>query len=282
MFADYKTLVIRDYQRKKRSSLLPLSLVKPSPAELKELCKAICNERFTRKDEKALKAFFGNFSDMESCLKAIDRFENDRLKPLANFLEGRTSDTKDKNIEVLAWLIDFEPRPYEFGRKYDATEPSQTDPVTIDPGDGAEQGSANGTAPPKAPTINWKKLVISSAAAFILLAGFYWLGANKPTASIIIGHQACMYWHEDHYEPISCQDHADTLVVALDSSRLTHFRKITRPDTITAHSIGKIWYARYRKDYEFYTSDGLHPMDPNLRLRPLTEYIIAHHIRPAP
>ncbi len=89
-----------------------------------------------------------------------------------------------------------------------------------------------------------------------------------------------MFWDEDHYQPISCKQHGDTLVVALDSNKLVHFRKITQPDTITTNAIGTIWYVKYRKGYEFYTADGYHPIDPQLRLRPITEYIIRNHIHP--
>ncbi|HEX3935822.1 MAG TPA: hypothetical protein VHW43_14165 [Puia sp.] len=88
-----------------------------------------------------------------------------------------------------------------------------------------------------------------------------------------------MFWADDHYQPVSCnQKLGDTVIIALDSEKLAHFRKITRPDTITDAAIGHVWYVRYRGAYEFYTTGGYHPLDPNLRLRPITNFIITRHI----
>ncbi len=90
-----------------------------------------------------------------------------------------------------------------------------------------------------------------------------------------------MFWAGDHYQQTSCSQHfTDTLIIALDSEKLMHFRKITQPDTITEKSKGLVWYVRYNGSLEFYTSGGFHPIDPRLRLKPITEYMIRKYIHP--
>jgi len=92
-----------------------------------------------------------------------------------------------------------------------------------------------------------------------------------------------MFWAGDHYQSISCTQHfVDTLVVALDSEKIIHFKKITRPDTITLNAVGCVWYVKYRGDIEYYTSDGFHPIDPQLRLKPITPYMIRKYIHAQP
>jgi hypothetical protein len=88
-----------------------------------------------------------------------------------------------------------------------------------------------------------------------------------------------MFWADDHYQPISCNQKVDNVqVIALDSVNLYHFKKITLPDTITLNAIGFVWYAKYRGTIEFYTDSGFHPIDPGLRLKRITAYMIRKYI----
>jgi hypothetical protein len=90
-----------------------------------------------------------------------------------------------------------------------------------------------------------------------------------------------MYWAGDHYEQVSCnQKLGDTMVIALDTFKLRHFKKITRPDTITGYSLGRVWYIKMDGRVEFYTADGHHPIQQQRRLKPLSDYIIFKYIRP--
>ncbi len=90
-----------------------------------------------------------------------------------------------------------------------------------------------------------------------------------------------MYWAGDHYQQISCsQKQGGTLVIPLDSERLVHFKKITRPDTITENALGSIWYVKFHGAYECYTFPGYHPIDTSLKLRPLTDFVLIKHLHP--
>ncbi|UOU99424.1 hypothetical protein MUU74_05550 [Chryseobacterium daecheongense] len=105
---------------KKEKGKLSLNLVAPTPAKLKQECSIVYSERYKEKDGKTLRLFFLPKDDSTDYGISIRNTDTDRFKPLSNFLKGKTSETEDKNIELLAWLIDFEPRPYNFKFNYEA------------------------------------------------------------------------------------------------------------------------------------------------------------------
>jgi hypothetical protein len=89
----------------------------------------------------------------------------------------------------------------------------------------------------------------------------------------------CMYWSEDHYKPIACnQKIPNAMIIALDTAKLKTFKKITMPDTITYLDIGKVWYSKIDGKIEYYTSGGEHPIVFDHRLKPVTKYIIDKYI----
>lgn len=271
--------------------MLPPALVRPSPARLRNLCSRICEERFKPKDLKTLQTFFGACSDKASGLEAIGRYETDRFKALGNFLKGKTTTPDDKIVELLAWLIDFMPRPYDYEGSYPieedetgqqiAQKPSNRTDISVPESPIKEPIEPKETAP-SLPVGSPKKrlkrrtapLVIAASILTLGAAGIYWF-ANRPDAG------ACMFWSGDHYQSIPCNQHVDNVVIIpIDSKKIAHFRKITRPDTISENALGSIWYAKYRNGYECYTAPGYHPIDTNQRLRLLNDYTLLKYIRP--
>ncbi|MGJ7031078.1 hypothetical protein [Niabella hirudinis] len=304
MFPDYTKLVLRDYEKKRAANQLTLRLSQPTTSRLKEECIEVCTRRYSRRDGGALNLFFGEGDDPAVVLKKIERCDPDRLKPLLNFIKGKTAGTDHKNVELLAWLIDFELRPFQIGRRYDTDVQEQKgvelterngndgteaeDPPTTPVEAGLavavkEQDTAESPEPPK-PVAAKPRFNLKPAGAVIVaaLAGIaiYWLVKTKEAPiPMRLGMEACMYWTGDCYRQVPCnQKRGDTLIVALDPEKLKHFRKITRPDTITKNAKGRVWYLKINGAIEFYTGGGYHPVDPRLRLKPVTDYIIRKYI----
>jgi hypothetical protein len=277
MFADYISLVVAVYQKKREAGVLPPALVHPSPARLRAACMAVCEDRFDRKDLSTLRTFFGQVSDKRTCLQAIDNLDTEKFKPLGNFLKGATTTPDDKIIEILAWLIDFTPRPYEFGRKYPEDRSEQksiAQPSNSDEGMPAPKN-------PKALALRDKRhksrrILLPLIVLILVAIGLYWLARKNHN-----GKEACMFWVGDHYQPIFCDGKAGSaFIIPLDSGKMVHFRKITREDTITEDALGSIWYANINGIYECYTAPGFHPIDTSLKLKLLTDYVLLKHIRP--
>lgn len=285
LLVEYISLVRLDYEKKRESKALAPSLIRPSPAKLKRECLAVCDERYDRKDEKMLRDFFGKGGDKIAWLQAIKRCDRDRFRPLVNFIKGSIDLPADKNIELLAWLIDYQGRPCEYGPYSGSDGPgiaytAGSRQTSEKPGEFPHELSVDQEEKKDPSTIKSKKdssnarriKIIVTVTIVLAAAGIYWLSR---------GAQACMYWAGDHFQQVSCsKKFDDTLVIGLNTEKLIHFKKITRPDTITENSIGKVWYVKYNGNYEFYTDSGSHPIDPELRLKPITGYIIRNHTPP--
>lgn len=113
LFIDYKKHVFNQYEDAKRKSQLSENLVRPTPAKIRAECLLVLKERYNQQhDAKSLRLFFGCQKSLTEWEREIKRIDTDRFKPLTNFLKGKTRDTEDKNIELLAWLINIQPRPY--------------------------------------------------------------------------------------------------------------------------------------------------------------------------
>lgn len=304
MFADYTKLILRDYEHKKAENQLPLNLSNPTPARLRDECLIACKERFYRKDEKTLRDFFGQTGDHAAYLRIINNCDINRFKPLINFLKKPTIRTDEKNIELLAWLIDFKPRPYEMGT---VNIPDETgNEVGGDserPNDVGSEGVQNGApeiygAPPVPPSSKTsllpskRKFYFKTEVFYIgivilgLIGVFIYRSNRDDKTALIMGHTMptsgyCMYWAGDHYEPSPCTPkRGDTLLVDLDSAKLFRFKKITRPETITKDDIGRVAYIKLDGRIEYYTDTGFHPVYTHKRLKPLTRYIYEKYILP--
>jgi hypothetical protein len=291
LYRDYEILVMQDYEKKKAGNALHSGLAEPTPAGIRDACRAIWLERYHKSDEKTLKEFFKYHGEASAWPRIIDEYPTGKFKALMKFLNKETDSTRRTNMELLAWLIDFRPRPFVFGltitvRQAEENqvkgrdEKEQEATVQTSPETNSERLEWAGQEPierQKRKIYYWIALwlfpIIVSAAVI-----YFWSSSNKSSKMMLTGYEKCMFWDEDRYQLISCQKHGDTLVTPFDSVLFMHFRKILQPDTISASSIGKLWYIRYRGQYEYYTADGAHPIDPQLRLRPLTRFILDRHI----
>ncbi len=296
MFRDYENAVVAYYKARKANQTLPRLLSKPTPAGLRKQCIMVCQERYNKTDDLRLREFFEHGGDKSAFLQAISRYDIDKFRPLINFLSGRSGTTAEINIELLAWLLDFQPRPYN--EHYDYVDPEMLEVkedekmVVEDDGGEMEEESSSVEDEPAVRVAEltkrgfnfslWKSAAVITLLAAATLGIRYYSGrVTKPQGPLSGGHQvypgpeACMFWNGDHYDTISCKQKLEgTLVVALDPEKVSHFRMITRPDTITEQSVRKVWYAKHNRKVEFFTGDGFHPVDPQLRLKPATDYMI--------
>lgn len=293
IFRDYQQLVMRTYERKKANNTLPHGLMHLTPAKLKDECMKRCTKDVSRRDEKVIRDFCGDLNESRSYRAIIQRCDTDKFRPLVNYLKGKSDSTEEKNIELLAWLIDFRDRPWEIGKEISGDDDMDTGPVlNTAPETGGVETTTVGppltggvekdpvvpgekeSDSPKTGRKSTKTLAAAVMLSLVLGTGSMWWWKDKTP-----GSGDCMYWHEDHYEPIPCNEKIpNTMIIALDDMRLKGFRKITRPDTITYQAIGKVWYSKINTNIEYFTSGGEHPVVFGRQLKPITPYIIEKHI----
>ncbi|MFT3979243.1 MAG: hypothetical protein QM687_02150 [Ferruginibacter sp.] len=129
---NYIKLVIAAYHDKRLNNQLSPLLAQPTPAGIRKECATVYQERFDRKDEPMFRAFFGPVDQAKKFLAHIENFEVDKFRPLDSFLkeENKKGFLKEevkkgftnRNLELLAWLIDFKHRPFVFGMEVFLTE----------------------------------------------------------------------------------------------------------------------------------------------------------------
>ena len=119
---------------------------------------------------------------------SITKFDLEDFKSLQNFFLGQPSIRKEENIKLLAWLINFEPRPYVFGTNYGtveqpestsdsdaleqvATSEIETSPKEVISGEVAiipeSKSETFGDVKPSTP---WKKIASISLLSILLLS----------------------------------------------------------------------------------------------------------------
>jgi hypothetical protein len=287
---DYIVVVLDDYQKKKEKNELSSSLVMPSAAQLKDQCILVCRERYRREDDKTLKEFFGQGTDKESFLHAIAGCDPDKFKPLVYYLKRKTTTTDFKNIELLAWLIDFEKRPIKYGERY-AISPDKPDkpdtsdipnrPVTVTRKEPVEDEEEPSPISPVR-TFNFRIAYAFLVMMLIFIGiGVYWVHTNGPTPPS--PPKGWMRWVGDRFQQVpTSESFGDTMAVSLDSAVLFQFRRITDTCAITRACIGRIWYVKIDGKLIFYNSPGLgfDPVDQQFRLKPLTYYMFSKHVHP--
>jgi hypothetical protein len=286
---EYKKLVLADFDQKILAQQLPAELISLTPGNLKSASVNICDDRFDPKDGIILDSFFGKKENAYAYRQAIQNSSVDVFRPLINLLKKRSIKPSLKNVNLLAWLIDFRPRPYHpsliiANINQDCTNINQekTPDSLLGPTatDAAEYEADPVPLTPllKKPLAKNKKLMIACVLLMIVALTSY-LVINYQTSPEITGHEGCMFWHSDHYQPIDCsRKFLHSQLYPIDHKLVDGFKRITLPDTLTMRSLGKVWYAKFRGRIEFYTQGGAHPVDTNKRLLPMSDHILKKYV----
>lgn len=308
---EYIQLVFGTYQLLRSTPEFSPALKRPTPASIRKECLTVYKERPGKKDEAILRSFFGPVAENKSFSNLIENFPTVGFKAFSNYLKGKAVNTDDKNVELLAWLIDFPHRPYRYGmdivlsdkekeilksgeiasenvspdieeEKEDKSEnksgtllPNELEHTTTPTAE--EQvpvfpiNSVSETRPVKKGLMENKQwLTVGIALFFSILSLGAYLLYNKG--------ENCMYWTGDHYEKIDCDADINDKIL-INEERWKNFRKITRPDTITAWSIGKIYYLKNNRALEYFTAAGNHPVYVTRTLKVLSPYMFNKYVQ---
>lgn len=260
-------------------------LLNPTPAGIKSLCLLIVESSNSRSDLEIMSRFF-NFKEEEDKIRQVKRFDTDRLKPVCNFLKGKTEFTQQTSLDLIAVLVDFSPRP--FSRFYrEATgipiSGSETVMPRLKTTDEIEKAATAATSKENPVKIRPATKANKYIAMLIILSGSIVLGSTG-YAVWNITKPKCMVWNGETYKKTHCNkisEHTHHNILPLNDEVLKKFRKVTVCDTTTFfHPNGhpKVWYGKSpEKGYEFFSHHGLHP-ETQKTLKPVTPYIINRHI----
>ncbi|WEK17831.1 MAG: hypothetical protein P0Y49_13590 [Candidatus Pedobacter colombiensis] len=111
MIEKYRFAVISFYEEKKTAGELSKNLMYPTCANIRNEFQLLFEAGCDNLDNRMLKEFLEIPYEKEISDLAVKKCDTDKFKPLNNFLKKGIK-TREKNIELLAWLINFRPRPF--------------------------------------------------------------------------------------------------------------------------------------------------------------------------
>lgn len=304
MSRDYAKVVLATYEKKKFSGELSPNLLNPTPGTIREECLANYGKDDQSKDDEVFRLFFGKYEGKGGYFQILENSPAEKFRQMPKILNGKVPKPGLKYIELLAWLIDFSPRPitsYHLSLRNNSIielkendKLVKEDEVRIGESNKTADNSNNGkeieatpstkdivdvpTFPQNLPTklideprkgikkLNFIQRTGIVATLGLIMGVAYWKGVPP---------DGCMYWTGTEYKAVDCDTQIkDAQVIALNQQKLDHFKKITLPDTMTFNSLKKVWYSKINNQVEFFTSKGKHPVNGERILKPVTIYIL--------
>ncbi|MBX9806809.1 MAG: hypothetical protein K2X95_03315 [Flavobacteriaceae bacterium] len=278
---DYIKAIKAKYEEAKTGAFSGF-LLNPSPAELKNLCLLLWDRGCSNLDQEILDRFF-DFNDKSTKRQQVEHFDVDKLKPISNFIRGKTETTRPINLDLIAVLVDFNPRPY--GKFIAGNKEELTGVIVINEIVNKEERVEQEDKKEVAIFEELKKKSISKKMAFAVISLFVFGSAGYGVKNILFRDKNCMVWVNNHYEAAEYDVVKDTAEVCpFNQEVLNHFKKITVCDTTTFFKNGDtehplVWYGKSqdKKEYEYFNQPGLHP-ETDKTLKPITKYIIGKYI----
>ena len=282
----YQEEVLEKYKREKGGEMRGY-LAEPTCSQIRDACIYLFHRRNEKNDEHILNRFF-EFKNDTNKLREIQNFGIGKFKSIEKFLKGRTESTSTKNINLISWLIDFHPRPYEEYSK--SNNPTSSEPPTDQVSKTTEEAKiiketnkvGERTKPPK-----WGLVIkISIAFGAVLLTALALRDSLFNPNPLPPHENQCMAWADSLYVEVSCAakpySKYDTRVEPLDPFKLQNFKKVevNMATQFFAEKTNKplIWYYKNKDgEIEYYTAPGLHPITGKT-LREITPYIIQTYV----
>ncbi|OJZ15141.1 hypothetical protein [Sphingobacterium sp. 40-24] len=298
-FSQFKEEVLALYEAKKKRHELDDLLANPSPANLRDYCLVRLSEQLASTDIDIFQKFFDPYKKEKNLEEAIFNFNPGFLKASQKFIQGKTENPDDLLVKLIAILVDYQPRPFQYS--YDLTTGKPGSPPTGGPGNpptggpgspptGGPGNSPTGGpgSPPTGGPGNSPTGGPGSPPTGGRLMGFYknnMIALRFSTVSgliIIIFYiiycltpKGCMYWDGHRYVETTCQSSVPYhRVIGFNNNQFHSFFKIMRPDTLSKKDVGFVWYSKIDNEVEFFTGPGFHPIETKKGLKLATEYII--------
>lgn len=114
-YSDYIKLVVATFNKMKQAGDLSPLLTTITRASIRQECFNIYTERVKkgeREETNTLKAFFGVPAVDQDFASVIEYFRLDKFRALEGLIKKGKRNPGSESVELLAWLINFQHRPY--------------------------------------------------------------------------------------------------------------------------------------------------------------------------
>lgn len=291
----YQKAVLEKYKKEKGGEMRGY-LAEPTSSQIRHACIYLFHRRTERDDNYILNRFF-EFRNDEKKLIEIENFGIGKFKAIEKFLKGEAKKTSIKNLNLIAWLIDFQPRPYN---KY--LHDDEETIIVLPPGGKDTPDKPGVTNTQQSSKRKWS-LTIKIAVVFgaILVVSSITKSlldlpsienpdfeSNRPvTKNLDIDtDKGCMAWADSLYIPVSCDkgpfSKYGTKVEPLNTNTLSSLKK-KKVNAATDFFVEGteqplIWYSKSDDGgIEYFSAPGLHPITGKT-LKAITDHIIDRYV----
>ncbi|MBO0321546.1 hypothetical protein J0X14_04485 [Muricauda sp. CAU 1633] len=292
----YQEAVLEKYKREKGGEMRGY-LAKPTCSQIRDACIYLLGRRNEKNDDYILNRFF-EFKSNDNKQREIETHGIGKFKSIEKFLKGKIKTTSTKNINLISWLIDFHPRPYEEYSKSNNSNISESPinpPISKIIEEAKNIKETDNTKESTKPSR--RKLIITISISFAAILATSLIlknqipsdnsnsSTNLKNDTQSITREKCMTWADTIYVEVSCTTKPyskfGTAVEPLDPVKLKNFKKVEvtmSTNFFTEDGKPIIWYFKNRdEEIEYFTSPGLHPITGKT-LDEITEYIIEKYV----
>ncbi len=270
---EYMKAVKLKYEEEKTSDYSSF-LINPSRAKLRTLCIERMKTNLSPDDLLSFTLFFGFDFDLENLNKL--KSQTDKFRPIETFLKGETELSDIEGINIAAFLVDYNPRPFNRFLKNGVSHEIKKRSVSSVDKQNRMVSNNFDLVESTANKVN-NMLVKKKIVFFVVLLSLFFMGYT--IKDMIFSDKECMKWETDHYEAVDCKnkqvgigqfvaiipiDESTIKLKKLDSNKKLHFFK---------NEIPIVWYCKKDGTVELFNSHGFHP-ETGKPLKPITQYII--------
>ncbi|MFD2586145.1 hypothetical protein ACFSQJ_04345 [Croceitalea marina] len=309
----YQKEILAKYKREKGGELRGY-LAAPTRSQIRDACVYLFHRRNEKNDEYILNRFF-QFKNDDNKLIEIENFGDGRFRSIENFLKEEVENTSVRNLNLISWLIDFKPRPYEEYSKFEnsnseekpADKPESEISDKFDDDDNNDGLKINQEEEieefkRKKRKEETKKIVMIIGIVIGAILTTIGILKNQSvtnevddlppnnevinnTSNQLVNPSSCMTWADSIYVEVSCDNgpfsRYGTKVDTLDQMKLKKMKKVTVDAAYKFFSESNeplIWYyKKSSREIEYFTAPGLHPTNGET-LRKITPYIIETYV----
>jgi len=279
-FEDYITAIKRQYEIEKNATYSGF-LLKPSPAQLRNLCLLFYENGLNANDEQIFRIFFHAKEDAD-LRKCIENFDVDKFKSIGQFLKGKSEKTSVNSLNLIAILVNFQPRPLN---RFIHEDNESTTAIVIKREIGISDAATKMTAIRTATLtgllykkVSIRQIVKTLIPIVVVLLSAYFI------KDIFFPEKECMQWQKDHYEAVDCSRSIPDIgttneVKPIDEDALKLKKiEVTKKTPFFQNDKPLVWYGKKNGKPEYFNTSGYHPETGKL-LKPISHYMIKKYVK---
>lgn len=257
-------------------------LLNPSPAQLRNFCLLLLENKLSKSDEEIFRVFF-QAPEGAVLRKSIANFDIEKFKAIGNFLKGRSEKTNAVSLNLISILVDYQPRPFNKYLKSDLAvlfEEKKANDLDFQ--------EVNSLVLETTSRSSSEEVLYNKTISIRMLAGIGLSVLLFVCFVYVLNHELypkkeCMQWENNHYEMVDCSSvkqgiASSKIVLPIDESAI-NLRKIEVNKQTLFFKNGKplVWYCKNKGQLRFFNSYGIDP-ETEKPLKPITDYMIKKYV----